>query len=367
MPFPVTKKYNMNRAVIDRRELTATEERELSGGVYFVAPGVWRIKDVFVNMFILQNVEGTEWVLVDAGLKSSHLKIKKAVEQIFGSESRPRAIIMTHGHFDHRGSLLQLAEEWATPIYCHHMEVPYLTGKASYPPADPTVGGGMMTYMSFIYPRGPINVQDHLRELPEDGSLPELTEWRWIHTPGHTPGHISLFRDRDGVLIAGDAVVTTKQESVYAVATQVPIVSSPPKYFTPDWGSAARSLRLLADLEPNVVATGHGQSLYGDRARTGLHRMSKKFWILGMPIKGRYVKEPALFNEDGPTYIPPAKNNMLYVRMAAAVALLVVGFIVYNKRQNAGFFSRYNKGTGKKLMKAFPKALSMPNLPAPIL
>lgn len=358
----------MNRAVIDRRELTATEERELSGGVYFVAPGVWRIKDVFVNMYILQNVEGTEWVLVDAGLsKSSSLKIKKAVEQVFGSVSRPKAIIMTHGHFDHRGSLLQLADDWGSPIYCHHMEVPYLTGKASYPPADPTVGGGMMTYMSFIYPRRPINVEAHLRELPENGSIPELTEWRWLHTPGHTPGHISLFRDRDGVLIAGDAVVTTKQESVYSVATQAPIVSSPPKYFTPDWGAAARSVRMLADLEPNVVATGHGQSLYGDRARKGLHKMAKEFWILGMPIKGRYVKEPALFSEDGPTYVPPARNNMLYLRMAAAVALLVVGYIVYSKRKQPGLLGKFNKSTGEKLMKSVPKALSLPNLPAPIL
>ena len=356
----------MNRAVIDRRELTATDERELSGGVFFVAPGVWRIKDVFVNMFILQNVEGTRWVLVDTGLKSSALKIKKAAEQIFGSLSRPSAIIMTHGHFDHRGSLLQLADEWGTPIYCHHMEAPYLTGKASYPPPDPTVGGGMMTYMSFIYPRGPINVQAHLRELPENGSIPELEEWRWIHTPGHTPGHISLFRDRDGVLIAGDAVVSTKQESVYAVATQVEIVSSPPKYFTPDWGAAARSVRLLADLEPNVLATGHGHTLYGDRARKGLHKMANDFWILGMPIQGRYVKEPALFNEDGPTYIPK-QNNMVYLRMAAAVALLVVGYIVYSKRKQPGFFGKFNKGSGKKLMKAFPKALSLPNLPAPIL
>ena len=356
----------MNRALAESREVTTTEERHLGNSIFFVAPGVWRIKDVFVNMFIIQNREGTNWVLVDAGLKSSATKIKNTVKELFGSVSKPTAIIMTHGHFDHRGSLKQLADEWGVPTYCHHMELPYLTGKASYPPADPTVGGGMMTYLSFAYPRGPIDVHDHLRELPEDGSIPELSDWRWIHTPGHTPGHISIFREKDGVLIAGDAIVTTKQESVYGVASQVEIMSGPPRYFTPDWGSAARSVKELADLEANVIATGHGHSLYGESARKRLHKLSKDFWILAMPLKGRYVKEPALFTEDGPSYIPPANNNHLYVRLFAAAALVVVGFLLYNSRKKgSGFMS--NKQSGKKMMKAFPKALSLPNLPAPIL
>lgn len=164
----------------------------------------------------------------------------------------------------------------AYPFYCHHKERPYLTGKASYPPADPAVGGGLMALLSFTYPKGPITV-DGLRELPDDGRLPELSDWRWIHTPGHTPGHISLFREKDGVLIAGDAFVTTMQESALAVATQKKFVCGPPKYFTPDWISAARSVKELAALEPNVIVTGHGQAMYGDEARKELHKLSREF------------------------------------------------------------------------------------------
>lgn len=44
--------------------------------------------------------------------------------------------------------------------------------------------------------------------------------FRWIHTPGHSPSHISLFREEDGCLIVGDAFVTVKQESLYKVLTQ---------------------------------------------------------------------------------------------------------------------------------------------------
>jgi glyoxylase-like metal-dependent hydrolase (beta-lactamase superfamily II) len=325
----------MNRTLVDKRELSATAERQLGSNSWLVAPGVWRIKDLFVNVFIIQNREGTEWVLVDTGLKSSAEKIRSLVQELFGSGSRPKAIVLTHGHFDHRGSLLQLADEWGVPIYCHHMERPYLTGQSSYPPADPAVGGGLIALFSFTFPRRPINVEDHLRELPDDGSVPELEDWRWIHTPGHSPGHISLFREKDGVLVAGDAVVTTMQESVLAVITQKKYVGGPPKYFTPDWGAAARSARELAELEPNVLVTGHGPAMYGDEARKELHKLVREFWKWGIPAQGRYVKEAAVFDEHGvPTHIPKPRGVMLK-RIAVAAGMLAVGILImrYGKQQ----------------------------------
>ena len=178
----------MNQTIVDRREQSATEERSVGSNSWLVAPGVWRLKDIFVNVYIIQNREGTEWVLVDTGLKSTASKIKNLVTELFGSGSTPKAIIMTHAHFDHHGSLLQLAEEWNAPVYCHHQEKPYLTGRASYPPPDPSVGGGAMALMSFAFPKKPINAEEYLRELPVDGTVPDLEDWRWIHTPGHTPG-----------------------------------------------------------------------------------------------------------------------------------------------------------------------------------
>jgi hypothetical protein len=64
---------------------------------------------------------------------------------------------------------------------------------------------------------------------------------------GHAPGHISLYRQRDGVLLTGDAFVTTKQESAISVILQTREISGPPKYFTYNWGSATRSVRGLAE------------------------------------------------------------------------------------------------------------------------
>ncbi|HVK96658.1 MAG TPA: MBL fold metallo-hydrolase [Flavisolibacter sp.] len=337
----------MNDNIVNDRETTATEERQILDNIYVVAPGVWRMKDVFVNVFIIESQQQPGWVLVDAGLKSSYAKIKKMIAETIEPGAAPNAIIMTHGHFDHRGSLQQLADEWKVPIYCHHMEVPYLTGKASYPPPDPTVGGGMMASMAFTYPKSPIDIQEYLQELPEDETVPHLPEWKVIHTPGHTAGHISLFRERDGVLIAGDAIVTTKQESIFSVMAQKKILSGPPKYFTSDWGAAARSVKALAALQPSVIATGHGPSMYGDEARKSLNKLSKEFWRLGMPAHGRYVSEPALFNDEGPTYIPPSKLTPMLLKFFAVAAAVTIGVLLLKNNNRKELKKVFKKSSGK--------------------
>jgi hypothetical protein len=66
---------------------------------------------------------------------------------------------------------LQLLEEWEVPVYEHYLEIPYLTGRSSYPPPDATVGGGLMASAAWRYPRKPINVEAPLQILSPDGSL----------------------------------------------------------------------------------------------------------------------------------------------------------------------------------------------------
>ena len=251
------------------------------------------------------------WVLIDAGLPGSAARILRAAEEWIGAGSVPAAIVLTHGHFDHVGALEGLLERWDVPVYAHRLELPYLTGRSSYPPPDPTVGGGAMAAMARFYPRGPIDLGARVRTLPEDGSVPGMPEWRWIPTPGHTPGHVSLFREADRTLIAGDAFVTTKQESVTAVLTQRPEMHGPPAYYTPDWESARRSVERLAALEPLRVATGHGPPLQGRQMLADLQELARNFERLAVPRRGRYVGRPAVSDERGVVSVPPAVSDPL--------------------------------------------------------
>ena len=73
--------------------------------------------------------------------------------------------------------------------------------------------GGLWAWSSFLLPNRGIDLGKRVQPLPADGTVPGLPEWRWIHTPGHSPGHVSLFREQDRTLIPGDAFVTVKQES----------------------------------------------------------------------------------------------------------------------------------------------------------
>ncbi len=141
------------------------------------------------------------------------------------------------------------------PVYAHPLEHPYLNGQASYPPADPLVGGGAMALLSPLYPRSPVDVGARLHRLPADLSVPGMPGWQWVHTPGHTPGHVSLWRESDRTLIAGDAIVTTGQESAYAVMTQRLEMHGPPRYLTPDWMEAEASVKRLSDLKPELIVT----------------------------------------------------------------------------------------------------------------
>jgi glyoxylase-like metal-dependent hydrolase (beta-lactamase superfamily II) len=306
---------------------------QTTSSLFAVAPGVWGRKEIFTNLYFIQDRVSGEWAIVDAGLTWSAPNIKKIVNDLFGEGNKPSAIILTHGHFDHVGALDSLLMEWDVPVYAHTLELPYLTGQSSYPPPDPTVGGGMMAAMSFLYPKGPIDIREYVRPLPSDNTIPGLPEWKYIHTPGHSPGHISLFREADKVLIAGDAFVTTKAESAIYALTYMKHFSGPPKYFTCNWASAKLSVLKLAALDPEVVATGHGIPMRGAEMRNQLGVLSRHFDELAVPHQGRYVNEPAVTNESGVVFLPQSKETIpTSVKIFAAAAVVCsIGFLVYNQ------------------------------------
>jgi glyoxylase-like metal-dependent hydrolase (beta-lactamase superfamily II) len=255
------------------------------------------IKDILILNFTVVTAclvgdplnESDSWVLIDTGLENSYDYIVRSSEKRFGKNSRPSAIILTHGHFDHVGSVIKLSKHWDVPVFIHSSELPYVTGKKDYPIADSSAGGGLVAAISPSFPHTCIDLGYRAASLPEDGSLPGMPGWKYIYTPGHTDGHISLFRESDRVLIAGDAFATVKQESLFSVLTQRENISGPPSYFTTDWQSAEKSVRILRDLKPSLVIPSHGQPMMGEDLSRHLNLLVNNFYEIAVPEKSRFL------------------------------------------------------------------------------
>ncbi|ANU26441.1 MBL fold metallo-hydrolase [Planococcus versutus] len=255
-----------------------------------IAPDVYCYTTQVANVFFIGNpTVSNEWILIDAGMPHSATKILKAAEKRFGPEHQLKSVILTHGHFDHVGSLIDILSERKVPVYAHPLEFSYLKGITDYPHPDNTVEGGLVAKMSSVFPVKAIDISTHIHELPSDGSIPHMPGWHWIHTPGHSEGHISLFRSQDRLLLAGDAFVTVKQDSLYKVLRQKKEIHGPPVYLTTDWRAAWESICKLADLEPSIAATGHGKPMTGAALARGLVDLAENFQQTAVPNHGKYV------------------------------------------------------------------------------
>lgn len=202
-----------------------------------IAPEVFQIALMPRNSINCYIIEG---VLVDSGIRSSYTTVKKALRKIPVDQH-----ILTHAHADHQGCSDQICAEFGIPLLCHPDEIFRTeTGMVTtdYPNSQNWVAKLQQKYWA-----GQGHKVD--RTVVENDMI---GNFRVIETPGHSAGHISLFRERDGVLIIGDAATNM---NLLTTATGLRL---PPNIFTSDQQRNIRSLQKLAKLNPSIICFGHG-------------------------------------------------------------------------------------------------------------
>ena len=181
-------------------------------------------------------------VLIDAGGKPDKRRILKQL--------RPHEVsahALTHAHPDHQG---------ASHAVCSELGIPFLAPENDVSAAeDPEVikqrqpDHFMPKLMQFMFAGPGHRVDQALHEGDQVGSFTVLD------TPGHSAGHVSFWRESDGVLICGD-VINTMHPFLMTHGVREPF-----DFFTPDPAENRRSIKRIADLNPALVLVGHGPPL----------------------------------------------------------------------------------------------------------
>lgn len=240
-----------------------------------IAEGVYRLSVRGSNVYFVRS--GSSWVLIDAAWANTGRVIVEAAGSLFGANTRPAAILLTHAHPDHSGSTLELARKWDIPVYVHPRELPVapeeLLAAEEYP-AGPLDRWVVLPLMRILPARAReaaraqgIRFLAVARTFEPGAAVPGLPEWECIPTPGHSPGHVAFFRRRDRVLISGDALLTVNLNSLWDLLRNKRRVSGPPYISSWNWQAAKESVAALAELEPHVLAPGHGAPIADDVAR----------------------------------------------------------------------------------------------------
>ncbi len=172
-------------------------------------------------------------VLVDAGTPGAR---KRLLRQL--SSHRVTAHTVTHAHPDHFGSSRAVCEAMDLPLWCGAKDAEAIET------ATPVTGPGLIPKLMARMPMPPAYAVS--RGLVEGD---EVADFQVLDVPGHSPGHIALWRESDRVLIAGDVFFNLRTPS------------APWSFLTVDPAVNRDSMHKLAALRPEVTLFGHGAPL----------------------------------------------------------------------------------------------------------
>ena len=207
-----------------------------------VADGVWRVDEFppvpLINVYLAGDV------LIDAGRNWDKGRILRQT-----GDRELSLLALTHAHPDHQGSAHEICLERELPLACHANDLDRMEGRVPVRASD--------ARLARLYERlwaGPPHKVDRVLHEGDD-----VGGFRVVHAPGHCPGQVIFWRESDRVAICGD---TLRNISFLTLRPKLDELSAD---LTPDVNEARRSIRKLADLEPEVTLPGHGPPVRGSK------------------------------------------------------------------------------------------------------
>jgi glyoxylase-like metal-dependent hydrolase (beta-lactamase superfamily II) len=202
-----------------------------------VADGVWQLWGVIphlINAYLIQTPRGD--VLIDAGIRWTAARLLRTLRK-----RKLAMVALTHVHPDHQGAAAAVCRQYGVPLACHVDDADVMEGKR---PMEPNTTLVRLADRLWSGPPYPVDIRWKGGE--------RLGEWQVIHAPGHTPGHVIFYRERDRTAIVGDVVRNL------TLCGGLGRLAEPLHDFSVDPALNRRSLRLLADLRPALLCFGHG-------------------------------------------------------------------------------------------------------------
>jgi glyoxylase-like metal-dependent hydrolase (beta-lactamase superfamily II) len=220
-------------------------------GVVALGKNVWRIPTAgdYINSFVFAEDDGS-LTLVDTGMFFAHKRIVNGLAQIGKHPFDIQRIILTHAHSDHAGSAAKILQRSSAQGAQVHVDDAALVRAGKPAPASSKLSGLLQHLPGMTYRPVPV-----VSELVDGQELPVAGTMTVLHTPGHTPGHVSLLHRDSGVLITGDSIFNMNHKLSWPVAG-----------VCTDFPLNRVTAAVLADVDYSVAGFTHGPHI-SDRAR----------------------------------------------------------------------------------------------------
>ncbi len=213
-----------------------------------LASGIYRIPTLghYINSYAFVDADG-QVTLVDCGLKRAPRKIVKALSYVGKSPADVTRIVLTHAHLDHAGGARGMVGlTHADGVHVHAADAEYIRSGHAAPQDQSITSGRIFTRM----PGGNFESTTVSAELHDGEILDVCGGLRVVHTPGHSPGHISLLHEDSGLLITGDAIFNVTSRLTWPIAA-----------LCTSYRQNQQTAQVLGDLDYSTVAFTHGPEI----------------------------------------------------------------------------------------------------------